>query len=121
MSNVSKEAQNFEIPQGAAVQAVAEGIPAENAGLHAGDVITQENETPITSSRELVSYISAAAVGNRMELSVYRQGSSVQIVVDVGEQVQSTRQNEESEQEESEVEQGKVKFHKAINRLEAGD
>lgn len=110
VSNVSKEAQNFGIPQGAAVQAVAEESPAENAGLCAGDVITQVNETPITSSRELVSYISAAAVGDNIELSVYRQGSSVQIVVEVGEQVQSARKNEESEQEESEVEQGQSKF-----------
>lgn len=110
VSNVSKEAQNFGIPQGAAVQAVAEGSPAENAGLQSGDVITQVNETPITSSTELVSYISAAAVGDSIDLSVYRQGSSVQIVVEVGEQIQSARKNEESEQEESEVEQGQSKF-----------
>ncbi len=110
VSNVSKEAQNFGIPQGAAVQAVAEGSPAENAGLRTGDIITQVNETPIASNGELVSYISAAAVGDSMELSVYRQGSSVQLTVEIGEQIQSARKNEDEEQEESEAEQGKSNF-----------
>ena len=110
VSNVSKEAQNFGIPQGAAVQAVAEDSPAEKAGLQSGDVITQADETPITSSAELVSYISAAAVGDSMELTVYRQGSSIQLTAQVGEQIQSAREDEESEQEESKNQQGKSKF-----------
>lgn len=113
VSNVSKEAQNFGIPQGAAVQAVAEDSPAKKAGLQSGDVITQADETPITSSAELVSYISAAAVGDSMELTVYRQGSSIQLTVEVGEQIQSARKDEEPEQEEAETPQGKSKFPQA--------
>lgn len=73
-------------------------------------MITQADETPVATSAELVSYISAAAVGDSMELTVYRQGSSIPLTVEVGEQIQSAREDEESEQEEAKNPQGKSKF-----------
>ena len=94
--DVSEETQQYGIPAGAAIQAVAEDGPAAQAGLQRGDVITAVDGIPMNSS-ELISYIGSASVGQEVIFHIYRQGETLEITVNVGEQIQSAM--EQSEQQ----------------------
>ena len=95
--DVSEETQAYGIPAGAAVQAVTENAPAAQAGLQKGDVITAVDGKTMTS-KELVSYIGEASVGQEMVFSVYRQGEELEITVYVGEQIQNAIEEQETQQ-----------------------
>ena len=96
--DVSAETQAYGIPAGAAVQSVAENSPAAQAGLQKGDVITAVDGKAMTST-ELVSYIGQARIGQQIELSIYRQGQTLEVTVDVGEQIQSALEQQGQEQQ----------------------
>lgn len=89
VSNVSSETQAYGLPKGAAVRIVEEGSPAQQAGLQANDIITQVNGTTITGSRDLVNRIGDCAIGDVLELTVFRSGSYETLTLTVGEQIQS--------------------------------
>jgi serine protease Do len=95
--DVSPETQQYGIPAGAAIQSIAENSPAAQAGLQRSDVITAVDGKPMTST-ELVSYVSQASVGQQIVFSIYRQGQTLEITVDVGEQIQSALVHEEAQQ-----------------------
>lgn len=95
--DISEETQQYGIPAGAAVQAVVEDSPAQQADLRKGDVITKVDGTAMTST-ELVNYVGAASVGQEILFSVYRQGAQIEITVTVGEQIQSALQQKEPSQ-----------------------
>lgn len=94
VANVSSESQLYGLPQGAAVQSVTEGGPAEKAGLQRGDIITGANDTEITSSNDLVSLVRKMAVGDTLNVTVYRQGQTMNLAITVEEQIQSATQEE---------------------------
>ena len=98
VSDVNQQTQLYGIPAGAAVQAVSDDSPAAKAGLQAGDVITSVNGTEITGSSDLVNLVSEAAIGDMLTMTVYRQGSTIELTVTVGEQVQSAQANKQTQQ-----------------------
>lgn len=95
--DVSLETQNYGLPEGAAVQEVAADSPAEEAGLQKNDIITSANGTHITGSQELVDLVGKAAVGDKLEIEVYRKGETITITVTVGEKIQSALPEEQQE------------------------
>ena len=96
--DVSAETQAYGIPAGAAVQSVAENGPAARAGLQKGDVITAVDGKAMTST-ELVNYVGSASVGQQIQFSVYRQGETLEMTVDVGEQIQSALDEQQKQQQ----------------------
>ena len=96
--DVSAETQQYGIPAGAAVQSVTENSPASQAGIQKGDVITAVDGKAMTST-ELVSFVSQASVGQQIVFSVYRQGKTLEITVDVGEQIQSALDEQQEQQQ----------------------
>ncbi len=96
--DVSEETQQYGIPAGAAIQAVSENSPAEQAGLQRGDVITAVDGKAMNST-ELVNFVSTASVGQQIVFSVYRQGSNLEITVNVGEQIQSAKEQMQSQEQ----------------------
>ena len=100
VSNVSAETQSYGLPQGAAVKVVAEGSPAEAAGLMINDIITAINGTAITGSSDLVNVVSNTSVGDILNLTVYRSGSTIELTLTVGEQIQSALEQKEQTQQQ---------------------
>ena len=98
--DVSAETQQYGIPAGAAIQAVSEDGPAAQAGLQKGDIITAVDGTAMTS-KELVSYIGEASVGQEMVFSIYRQGEELEITVYVGEQIQNAIEQEQQQNQQT--------------------
>ena len=97
VADISTETQAYGIPAGAAVQSVTENGPAAQAGLQRGDVITAVDGKAMTSN-ELVSFVGSASVGQQIVFSVYRQGQTLEITVDVGEQIQSALEQQQEQQ-----------------------
>ena len=87
--SVSDETQKYGLPQGGAVQSLTDDGPAKAAGLQVNDIITKVNDTEITSSNDLVKTISACKPGDRITLTVYRQGQTMEISLEVAQKIQS--------------------------------
>ncbi len=98
--DVSREYQIYGLPQGAAIQTITEGGPAEAAGLQVGDIITKVGDTEITSRTDLTTIIGRCKIGETIHLTVYRQGETVEVTVTIGEQIQSV-ENEKQENNNS--------------------
>ena len=95
--DVSEETQMYGVPAGIAVQAVTEGSPAAAAGLQTGDVITAVNGEAMDRDA-LADLIGASAVGDTLTLEIYRQGQTITVTVEIGEQIQSALAKEEAVQ-----------------------
>jgi S1-C subfamily serine protease len=67
---------------GMQVAAVVEGSPAANAGARRGDIVITVDRTPVTSATGLQRLMVERAIGRRMELTVWRNGALVDIVVE---------------------------------------
>ena len=90
VTDVSEEAISYGLPKGAAVNSVVEGSPAAAAGLQRSDIITAVNGNAIESADDLVSIVADANPGDQLKLTVYRQGNTLEITVEVGENIQAT-------------------------------
>ena len=93
---VSDDLQAYGIPEGAEVVSVNEDSPAKEAGLQEKDIIVAANGEDVTDSDDLVKIIRSCKPGDEVELTVYRQGETVEITVTVSETVKSALpENEE--------------------------
>ena len=83
---VTKElADGFGLPrqQGALVNSVEKGGPADKAGIEAGDVILRFDGKPVNSSEDLPRIVGTTKPGSRAALQLWRnkQAREVQVVV----------------------------------------
>jgi putative serine protease PepD len=69
---------------GAVIAEVTSGGAAAAAGLKAGDVITQFNGVPITSSTDLTAQVRALPSGSKTSLSYARGGKTASVNVTLG-------------------------------------
>ncbi len=97
VASVSSETQSYGLPKGAAVKAISEDSPAEKAGLQINDIITAANGTTIESSDDLVRLVGDLYNGAELQLTVYRQGETLEITVTVGEKIQSALGSEDDQ------------------------
>lgn len=65
--------------QGALVSQVNQGSPAEAAGLKAGDIIVQINNTKITQATQVKTTISLLRVGSEVKINVLRDGKEINL------------------------------------------
>jgi len=64
------------------VASIIEPSPAASAGARRGDIVITIDHTPVTSATELQRLMVEHAIGRRMELTVWRNGALVDIVVE---------------------------------------
>lgn len=69
---------------GVYVVSITAGGPGEQAGLQAGDVIVAYNGEAVTDHNVLVSYCQSCSVGDSLNLTVYRNGQYLDVVLVVG-------------------------------------
>ncbi|MGC5171659.1 S1C family serine protease [Micromonospora sp. DT81.3] len=66
---------------GMQVASVVPGSPAATAGARRGDIVISVDGTPVTSATGIQRLMVEHAIGRRMELTVWRNGALVDIVV----------------------------------------
>ena len=68
--------------EGIQVVSVAPGSPAAEAGARAGDIVVSLDRAPVTDPTGLQRLMVEAAIGRRMELTLWRNGALVDVVVE---------------------------------------
>jgi putative serine protease PepD len=71
---------------GALVSTVANGGPADDAGLRAGDIVTALGNTPVKGSNDLVAAIATHKPGDKVDLTVRRGSQTLKVTVTLGTQ-----------------------------------
>ncbi|MDA7950385.1 MAG: trypsin-like peptidase domain-containing protein [Pirellulaceae bacterium] len=69
--------------KGARVSGVTPESPAEKAGVRVGDVVVQFEERQVEDDSHLVNLVSAAKIGQKVELGVYRDGQPLRLILSV--------------------------------------
>ena len=92
VTNVSAEMQAYGLPSGASIRSIVEDGPADKAGLKKNDIITHIDGKEIETSNDLIEIIREHKVGETLTLSVFRQGETLEMTIEIGEQIQSAQQ-----------------------------
>jgi 2-alkenal reductase len=76
---------SLSITEGALLNSVLPGTPAERAGLRVGDVIVAINGAPVNDRQPLVSLLLEHVAGDTVTLDVFREGQTFQTELTLGE------------------------------------
>jgi len=93
IQEVTKElAESFGLakPQGALVNAVEPGGPAEKAGIEASDIILKFDGKPVNGSSDLPRIVGNTKPGSKSTMQVWRKGGTREFTVSVGESPDET-------------------------------
>ncbi|MBI3371693.1 MAG: DegQ family serine endoprotease [Betaproteobacteria bacterium] len=72
-------------PEGALVNSVEKGSPADKAGVEALDIIVKFDNKPVTASADLPRIVSSTRPGAQVGLQVWRKGAAKDLSITVGE------------------------------------
>ena len=79
--------QAFHLPsmEGAFVQSVDSGEAAAKAGIQHGDTIVKVDDMPVKDSRDLIGYVSSKPPGQKVRITLLRDGKSREVTATLGE------------------------------------
>ena len=72
VNSSSRAAMLKQIPDGVFITEIEEGGPADKAGLLAGDIIVDLNDTIITDTDQLIDLVGKYKAGDTLKIKVYR-------------------------------------------------
>jgi serine protease Do len=106
-------AKGFKVPGGggALVSSVQDGSPAAQAGIKAGDVVTEYDGKKLAQPGDLSRLVAATAVGRQVPLTVVREGQTMSL------QVHVARMDEPDQPKVAQSEQGKEPLGLAVETL----
>jgi len=107
------------VSEGAFVQEVRPGGPAEKAGIKAEDVIVSIDGKPVRTSGDLVDTITATPIGNSLNVAVIREGKRENFKVVVGDlaQIFPDEFGNGNKEEAGKVEGASARFGMTIQNL----
>ena len=94
--------------KGALVSQVLPGQAAEKAGVQDGDVILAVNGKPMADNAELLRTIANVAPGERVNLTLWRNGEQVYVTVELGERPSSNQRAESGPKRRSQAKQANI-------------
>ena len=65
-----------DVPQGAYIETVVQGSPADSAGIRVGDIITKFDNQQVKEGQELAGLISKKKVGDSVGMTLWRDGNT---------------------------------------------
>ena len=81
---------NLKTEDGAFVEQVEPGKPAEKAGVKPGDTIVKVDGVPVKDTRDLIGYVSGKAPGSKVQLGVIREGKEINLTASLAERKDET-------------------------------
>ncbi len=100
---------------GALVQSVEKGMPADKAGIRHGDVIVRVDQTPVKSNRDLIDYVSSKRPGTKVTLTFLRDGKERSSVATL----ETRREEGETAEEEPAGDESREKIGISVEDLTA--
>ena len=81
IDNVIAKKMGFNSTNGVLVHYIDQGSPAEKAGMHLGDIITEIDDTKITSDKDVfeIIYSSDLRVGDHLSFKIWRDGEQIKL------------------------------------------
>jgi serine protease Do len=95
------ESLGLKSEKGALVSSAQDDSPAKKAGVTAGDVITQVDGKDVASPKELARLIGASDPGKSVDLTIWRDGKTETMKVDLGEMPSANKQASADDQPSS--------------------
>ena len=71
----------YQLPSGLYISAVAPGSDAEKKGIRAGDIVIAVNSAPVTSTDEVLTVKNQLQVGDTMTFTIWREGDTFDVDV----------------------------------------
>jgi serine protease Do len=93
---------------GAFVQSVMPGEPADKAGIKPGDTIVRVDNTPVKEIRDLIGYVSARPPGAKVKIDLVRDGKDVSVNATLAERGAEGSGDDEKGKASSEDSRGKI-------------
>jgi serine protease Do len=75
---------------GAFVEQVEPGKPADKAGVKPGDTIVKVDGVPVKDTRDLIGYVSSKAPGSKVQLGVIRESKEINLTASLAERRDET-------------------------------
>ena len=97
VETVNSDMKSYGIPEGAVVRQINDDSPAKEAGLEVNDIVTKIDGKEITSSTDMVAAIRKCKKGDKITVTVYRQGETKELSIVVDETKPEDEEKEEKE------------------------
>ena len=101
VTDVIQEAFSLTTREGAFVQSVEEGGPAEKAGIQKGDTSVSVNGAAVKQTRPLLDAVSAMPPDKKVVIDVLRDGKRKSLTVTLGERPSANGQDDDGEGEDA--------------------
>jgi serine protease Do len=93
---------------GAFVESVVPGGPADKAGLKPGDTIVRVDGVNVKETRDLIGYVSAKAPATKVKLSIIRDGKEEPVTVALAERDAENAASNDHEAQSGDESRGKI-------------
>lgn len=110
-----QESLGLKSRDGALVQSVEKGMPAEKAGLRHEDVIVRVDQTPVKNNRDLIDYVSGKRPGTKVTITYIRGGQEKTTVATL----ETRREEGEAPAEEPATDENREKIGISVDDLTA--
>ena len=94
--------------EGAFVESVEAGKPAEKAGVRPGDTIVKVDSVPVKDTRDLIGYVSSKSPGSKVQLGLVRDGKDTTVTATLAERKDEAADEGEADSLASDDTPGKI-------------
>ena len=94
--------------EGAFVESVETGKPAEKAGVRPGDTIVKVDSVPVKDTRDLIGYVSSKTPGSKVQLGLVRDGRDTTVTATLAERKDEPADEGEADNLASDDTPGKI-------------
>ena len=94
--------------EGAFVESVETGKPAEKAGVRPGDTIVKVDSVPVKDTRDLIGYVSSKTPGSKVQLGLVRDGKDTTVTATLAERKDEPADEGEADNLASDDTPGKI-------------
>ncbi len=94
--------------EGAFVESVETGKPAEKAGVRPGDTIVKVDSVPVKDTRDLIGYVSSKTPGSKVQLGLVRDGKDTTVTATLAERKDEPADEGETDNLASDDTPGKI-------------